>query len=803
MVVGMHRSGTSCTAGVLAQLGYAAPENMIGANKSNPKGHWEAEPVARLNDRILTFAGSEWRSWGALNRNWINTPYFDRFVNEGRSVLSDVFSDAPMIVLKDPRLCRLATVWFEILKSSGFETTVFMPIRHPGEVSASLGARNAIDAAQGQYLWLRYMLDAEIGTRGRPRFLFRYSNLVKDWRETLRQAEVAAGAIFPRLNDVTAASVDAFVDQTLYRNRSANLNELQALHPLVQELYEILAGWADRGECAEDYGRIDEIDEVFSEYAKQVRPLFQTFDNVQRRLKAMQDTLAQQNASLAEMRTQAEAGAEADTVASPGVVEAISAQLSEIDGLQSTLKQMTKELIDDGGGLRANLANVLSRVQTENLTHGAGAKAAKQEAEDRISALTGELALMREASETSAEQINELRETIESLRQQDAQARADAAKAYETVAELQSRVSTLMSELEQKRTETDHVYSERDAIATQAEALAMGVEEARRRENLLKNELQRSNDELISSFDEIVSLANLLRNAEQSTVALQSELAAEQEARQALEKKFQVQQNREAAQQKQIAELQDELAAAASRHRALNDKKKSADTKLLALRERHATLQARVAEMQDEMESRVSELRDELANASANHQALRGKKAAADAKLLALREDYAALQSRAEELKAQKLRSNSKLKALRGRHGSVLDKQIALDQAHKAAKHQLDRRNRQAELTSRIFELMASQQLAFPPPKKRVGMLGKLRDGRHRRWERFCHSLAEQGIFNAGTYLALHPDVAEIGVDPLVHYLTRGHLENREISQGAVDEAVANAELVEHVRKSQ
>lgn len=290
-----------------------------------------------------------------------------------------------------------------------------MPLRHPAEVSASLGARNSIDAAQGQYLWLRYMLDAEIGTRGRRRFFFRYSNLVADWRETLRRAEVAIGAVFPQLNDVTAASIDAFVDHTLYRNRSTDLGAAGALHPLVEDLYEILAGWADGGERAEDYGRIDEIGGLFSAFAKQARPLFLVFDDVQERLKDMQASLAQQQAGLEGMRSQEEAGAATISAASPDVQKAISAQLSEIDGLQSTLKQMTKVLIDDGSGLRASLAKIFSTAQSEKLANVADAEMVKREANDKIGALTGELAIAREASETAAKQEAGLRETIEAL----------------------------------------------------------------------------------------------------------------------------------------------------------------------------------------------------------------------------------------------------------------------------------------------------------------------------------------------------------------------------------------------------
>lgn len=750
MVVGMHRSGTSCTAGILAQLGYVAPENMIGANKSNPKGHWEAESVARFNDRILMFAGTKWRSWDALNRNWINTPYFDRFVEEGRAVLSEAFADAPMIVLKDPRLCRLASVWHEILGLSGFETTVFMPLRHPAEVSASLGTRNSIDAAQGQYLWLRYMLDAESGTRGRRRFLFRYSNLVSDWRETLRQAEVAIGAVFPRLNDTTAASIDAFVDQTLYRNRSTSLEEGGMLHPLVEELYEILAGWADGGERADDYSRIDEIDEIFSEFAKEVRPLFLVFDSVQDRLKEMHASLVQQNAGLAEMRSQAEDGGATDPAVSPDLIKTISAQSDEIGGLQGTLKQMTRELVDDESGLRANLAKLFSAAQSDKIAAVAGARMAKEESNDKIAALTDELAVMREASETATKQMTKLQETIESLRHHDAQATADAKQAHENMSELESRISALTSELEQKRAEIDHVYAERDGIAKQMELLDLDVEGARERELGLEKKLQRSNDELIASLDEIVSLANLLRNEEQKILKIQTDLEAEKKTGRVLEKQLEAQRLNAAALQQQVAKLREDLANAVSDRRAVSDKKRVADAKLIALRERYATGQAK---------------------ADLLEQGLRAQSA------------------RSGELETEKSVANLKLKTLRSKHEAMLAKQSRLLDENK----QIDIRARSlmchAESISRILAEMNEKQVIFPSMNNRRGVLGFLLGSRQRRWKQFCDSLAEQKIFDANVYLTLHPDVAGSGMDPLVHYLSRGHLECRDLLPSGVEQA--------------
>jgi hypothetical protein len=42
VVLGMHRSGTSALAGVLARLGCDLPTQMMPANEFNPKGFYES-----------------------------------------------------------------------------------------------------------------------------------------------------------------------------------------------------------------------------------------------------------------------------------------------------------------------------------------------------------------------------------------------------------------------------------------------------------------------------------------------------------------------------------------------------------------------------------------------------------------------------------------------------------------------------------------------------------------------------------------------------------------------------------------
>jgi len=59
-VIGMHRSGTSVTAGILHKLGVNMGENMISGNKHNPDGYFEDKNVVDINRQILDDNGGNW-----------------------------------------------------------------------------------------------------------------------------------------------------------------------------------------------------------------------------------------------------------------------------------------------------------------------------------------------------------------------------------------------------------------------------------------------------------------------------------------------------------------------------------------------------------------------------------------------------------------------------------------------------------------------------------------------------------------------------------------------------------------------
>lgn len=282
LVVGMHRSGTSSVAGTLALLGFVPPVNLIGENKANPKGHWESSAVARLNDRIMEFAGSRWQDWRPFNESWYDTPYLQRFAAEAEEVLDAEFADSPMMVLKDPRICRLAKFWLHVLDMGDVEPVIFMPFRDPLEVAQSLEARNGFTALTSEFLWLRYILDAERGTRCRTRFIFSYADFVADWRSVINRAKDVLGVQFPKLSISTSSKIDDFLDADLYRNRADPDSDRSALlGSWATSVRDILCRWSQLGESVDDYEELDRVNSEFSRCVEMSTPLWTSLSELE------------------------------------------------------------------------------------------------------------------------------------------------------------------------------------------------------------------------------------------------------------------------------------------------------------------------------------------------------------------------------------------------------------------------------------------------------------------------------------------------------------------------------------------
>ena len=146
VILGMHRSGTSCVSRTLNLMGATirlrdAPELVA------PDGeiHWEPSSLIWINDEILA------RSQGTWDRPPERVQPTTRDYLRCRRFLWD-YSGEQTAIFKDPRLCLTYPVWREVLP----EHSVVVSIRHPMNVARSLQRRDGMEIDRGLALWTTY-----------------------------------------------------------------------------------------------------------------------------------------------------------------------------------------------------------------------------------------------------------------------------------------------------------------------------------------------------------------------------------------------------------------------------------------------------------------------------------------------------------------------------------------------------------------------------------------------------------------------------------------------------------------------
>lgn len=146
IILGMHRSGTSCLAGTLQQAGVYLGD-VSTHNKFNPKGNRENTQIMNLNERLLNFNNSSWDNPPKNKLKFSNT-----HLKNAKEIIHSL-STNKYWGFKDPRYLLTQSFWKTLLPNARFIGT----IRNPLDVALSLNRRDGnFSLNQGLELWLTY-----------------------------------------------------------------------------------------------------------------------------------------------------------------------------------------------------------------------------------------------------------------------------------------------------------------------------------------------------------------------------------------------------------------------------------------------------------------------------------------------------------------------------------------------------------------------------------------------------------------------------------------------------------------------
>ena len=188
--VGMHRSGTSMVNRLLNLHGMHIPLETNYSDEYNPSGYWESFELQHINDQILKMGDSSWsdpRAFDIKRFHKIDHTKLDSMTQQFLDRLMEV--EEEIILIKDPRMCRLIPIWLKLIEPTGAKVSAVFPIRNPLEVASSIRNRDQFAIETGLQLWLRNVVEAEYATRSIPRVFFEYHKALTDWPEVFHRIQ--------------------------------------------------------------------------------------------------------------------------------------------------------------------------------------------------------------------------------------------------------------------------------------------------------------------------------------------------------------------------------------------------------------------------------------------------------------------------------------------------------------------------------------------------------------------------------------------------------------------------------------
>ena len=830
LVIGAHRSGTSALTRVLSLLGCSLPRHVMEANSSNPAGHWEPQALVDLNNQILEAAGSAWNDLQRLNPGWEKSPARAGFMRKAGRILQAEFEETSFFVIKDPRICRIAPFWLDVLRENGIDPRVIIPVRNPLEVAASLHKRDGMDPSVGYLVWLRHVLDAERGTRGEQRVFTTFGELLSNWNEVTTRIAEGLDISWPRYSPRVVSEIDAFLDRRL-RNHSLGDHDILAgssAPDWVCTAYQILLKWSSGGESPADHAALDAIsdalEKAFLSFGKPMSLLQEAtveLDDARRHVIEVErdrDLAIDRAASIE--RTLQQRSAEAERAAAR-LAQAEDA-LEEVrkEHLEALARAKGAELAVEGHAVEAKrrsarIAEVESALEKVGKEHVA-ALARAEDAERAVNEYTVE-------AERLASRLAEAESSVEALRIELAAAIAHTVETERAADEYAVEV---------KRGE-ERIVELESALAKVRDEHAAALERAEGAEHALQE-----------CAEEIERLTERVSDAEKALETLQVERAAAIERAQSAELSLK-------ARAEEVEATAADFAAAEARNAHLQDELDSAhelalsvEQALMQRQKEHDDAIARLAETRSELLQRKEELRQVWAELDLERQRVEELERDRDRQFeVAQRELVAAgseLRQREEELKQvwteldrEVERSESLESALR--HGAdavdaikrqlldaeernaslmaecdrnkakLADEGLALaeskakleaseaelEKAHALVRAAVSQRAQTFNEIAIVTQFLRDTQYAVQQREETVHWLSQIYAlmlkrpkwwvflSRKAQFKRLSQMAEERGLFDPESYLAKNPDVAATAVDPLRHYITHGIQECR------------------------
>ncbi len=502
VILGMHRSGTSALTRVLNLLGGQVPQTLMGGDESNTTGHWESTVVRALNDDVLASGGSHWQDWHAFQPRWYDTAEPDFFLPRALQVLNDEFDDAPMIVFKDPRVCRIFPFWRSVFAEAGLEPRIVLAVRHPVEVAASLDKRNGLSVIHGLLLWLRHVLEAEHASRGMVRAVVSFESFITNPRNVAVSLQDQLGVIWPRLSEYISEKIDGFVDPSLRHHVSDDqrkASDAPVLRSWLAEVYGIMLRWSESGEDTADHAALNKMRQSLNDLSTPLHEVIATLDETNSEKKTLRETVRNRDAERVELKTAVETLTRQSTTEKAELQEALNTSKAERAAADKAAEaaradltrqnEVLQEALNTSKAERAAADKAAEAARADLTRQNEAMQAELREAQDRLSQTESALRQRAHEADQTATALRAANAVLADREHQNSELRTELSRTEERLAQQKTELEKAQNRLEKKEAELLQVreQGERD-LAQRFEELGALTRQLIDRENSLGDE---------------------------------------------------------------------------------------------------------------------------------------------------------------------------------------------------------------------------------------------------------------------------------------------------------------------------
>ena len=243
LVLGMHRSGTSLVAQLIAKWGAYMGKELMSANTYNQDGYWEYQPLVDFHEKVLQKTNN---TWYAPSEAFDVKQLLLEFGDEARELVEQMDKEGKVWCWKDPRMVLFLDFWKVILE--GRDIVFIITNRRLEAVASSLFNRDKYPAFISNALW--EFSTYKIIEALTPKIKYKWI----DYDKIISEPEIAISELFLFLNNSLQITENQKVYDHMIRTVKKSLNHakpnaISKLSPFQLSLQKIVI----EGHIPEDY----------------------------------------------------------------------------------------------------------------------------------------------------------------------------------------------------------------------------------------------------------------------------------------------------------------------------------------------------------------------------------------------------------------------------------------------------------------------------------------------------------------------------------------------------------------------